>query len=105
MMRTITVWIVGLLVGGCLYAQTALAPAADLAPSAKKADVGTFQLIQTTKIREAIHEELLITIESKREEDRVVYFDLSPNTRVMVLSRREISRPDFKPLENLYLDN
>ena len=88
-----------------MYAQQAQPQAQPVTGVQKKAVEGTFQLIQVTKIQEAVQDELLVTIESKREESRTVYYDLSPNTRVMILSRKEISQPGFKPLEKVWMDN
>lgn len=78
----------------------ATASAVTAAPAAK---VGTFQLIQVGKYKEVIQNELLVDIEARRHATLVQYYQLSPNTLVMIASKAEIERPDFRPLP-LYKD-
>lgn len=70
----------------------------DSNPALKTAADGTYQLVQTGKFREAIQDEVLVTIEQKRDAERVIYLKLSDNTEVMILPAAEISKPDFRPL-------
>ena len=93
---------------GLLIGSAQLLKAQDFNPSQEgvgpMAEMGTFQLIRTGKQEEAIQTDLLRMIEAKRHETDVTYYMLSQNTLVKILPKSEISKPDFKPLRDLYME-
>lgn len=68
----------------------------------QKAQPGTYQFIASNPAnQEAFTNDILFTIERLREQDREVIFDLTENTKVRILPRSVIDRPDFKPLKEV----
>lgn len=63
---------------------------------------GTYQLqMINTRLLPAVPLQLIETIEQKRQENEITYFDYTDKIRVMVLSRKAITAPGFKPLEKI----
>lgn len=64
---------------------------------------GTFQfIIKKGQAQELFTTDVLLLIEEKREENREVMLTLSENTKVRILSKRDISSAGFEPIKNLY---
>lgn len=65
---------------------------------------GTFQFIisKDAKSKEIFTTEILSFIEENRLENEEKILVLSPNTKVRILSKNQISDSNFKPLTNLY---
>jgi hypothetical protein len=66
---------------------------------------GTFQLIcsKTLLAKENFTTDYLLPlVEEKRREDEEVTIELTPNTKLRILSKKQISAPGFQPIKNLY---
>lgn len=65
---------------------------------------GTFQIICDKKARkkEVFSTDLLKQIEESRLENEEKILVLSPVTKIRILSRQQISAPNFQPIEKLY---
>lgn len=67
-----------------------------------KAKVGTYQFqITETKTQPVFSDEILIEVESKRQQSETVYITISPGVVVMIPSRDAIESPAFVPLEEV----
>lgn len=104
-----SIWVLS---GQLLHAQNAPVPPSVPTEAATQhrsetlvAKEGTFQLIRTSKVEEALNHEVLGTIEAHRDARKTVYFKLSPNLTVMILSKAAITDADFVPLQTLYLED
>jgi len=66
---------------------------------------GTYQFIISNRAKdEAFTKDVLILIESKRDQTKEVMLTLSPSTSIRIPSRTEINRREFIPLaETVYL--
>jgi hypothetical protein len=85
-------------------AQSIQAPSENGEAIAKAAKPGTFLLIRTGKVEEALNSEVLYLIEQNRKQHEESYFVLSQNLLVKILSEDEIAKPDFVPYRHLYID-
>jgi hypothetical protein len=65
---------------------------------------GTFQIVcsKETIKREVFTSDLLKLVEENRLENEENILVLSPISKVRILSKRQISSPDFHPIEKLY---
>lgn len=77
----------------------------DLTLFCDKAKEGTFQLIRTSKIDEALNSEALVQIEKQRDEEEIIYYRMSDNLTVMILPYEEINKSDFRPIKFLYVED
>jgi hypothetical protein len=97
-------WPVLLLLAGPLRAQQAQPndpPAQQevIERDPKAAAPGTYQFIVTPKgAREAILKDFLVTAEVLRRQHETVYYRISGDVTMMVVSQDELCRPDFRPL-------
>jgi hypothetical protein len=65
---------------------------------------GTFQIICSKEAgkKEVFTTELLTTIENNRLDNEEKILVLSPVTKIRILSKKQISSPDFHPIAKLY---
>ncbi len=69
-------------------------------PKPKKAEKGTYQfLAEANDTTSVFTDDILVVIESLRDQNKVVYYDASPYVRVKILPQVEINRPGFRPLK------
>ena len=63
---------------------------------------GTYQIqMIDTRSLPAIPLSLIQTIETKRDDSKVIYFQYKQNIRIKILSKEMISKPNFIPLERI----
>jgi hypothetical protein len=65
---------------------------------------GTFQIIcdKNARKKEIFTTDLLKLVEDNRLENEEKILVLSPITKIRILSKKQISSPDFHPIEKLY---
>lgn len=75
------------------------AQAEEIDRESKVAAPGTYQFIVTPEgAKEAFLKDILVTAEQLRRPHETVYYRISKNVTLLVLSQEEICRKDFKPL-------
>lgn len=64
--------------------------------------MGTYQIeMIDTRSLPSFPAELLLIIEEKREEDRIVYHKVSDNMRIKILPKSLINAENFEPVERI----
>lgn len=81
-------------------AQTTTTPIERTTPRPKKAERGTYQFIAEPEDSASVFtDDILVVIESLRDEKKIVYFDASPTVKVKILPRSDINQNGYKPLQ------
>ena len=73
------------------------------------ADSGTFQLITDPSVKRSFPKEFIdsmrLVIASKRDSVNVVFLDICPGTKMMILPQKQIESKDFEPVAEFVQGN
>ncbi|MDX1652569.1 MAG: hypothetical protein R3277_08760 [Brumimicrobium sp.] len=63
---------------------------------------GTYQVqVIDSRNLPSIKADVLLIIQNKRDENNIIYHDISENIRIKILPKSEINDADFKPIDHI----